>query len=225
MPALAVDLRRMGYLEAAELQKRTLEAVGSGEMRNTLFFVEHDPVLTLGANFHAQNLLRSEAEYREQGIEFYETERGGDVTYHGPGQLVIYPVFNVADFGKDLHKWLRNLEETIIQSLQHFGIEGYRSQVNTGVWVQEKKIAAIGVKVRKWVSMHGIALNCDNDLKPFGLIIPCGIHGYGVTSLTEQLGRRVRIDEAKPLLRRSFEKVFNIQLESLSREEFLRRLG
>jgi lipoate-protein ligase B len=221
-----VDLGHLAYAPATELQKRLLEKVASGQEKHTLLFVEHDPVLTLGANFHSENLLQSEAEYNQKGIQLEKTERGGDVTYHGPNQLVIYPIFNLNDFGKDLHKWLRDLEETIILTLNHFNLQGIREpDINTGVWVGGKKIAAIGIKVRRWVSMHGIALNCNNDLSPFATIIPCGTRDYGVTSLTQELGREINIDEAKPTVARAFEQVFQLEFQQLTPAELQARIG
>ena len=126
------------------------------------------------------------------------------MTYHGPGQLVAYPVFNLTRHGKDLHKWMRDLEETVIQTLAHYNLEGTRFPPNTGVWIEDRKVCAIGVKVRKWTSMHGLALNCNNDLTPFNLIVPCGIHDYGVTSLTQELNRNIPTSEVKPLLTQAF---------------------
>ncbi len=142
------------------------------------------------------------------GVAIHRTDRGGDVTYHGPGQLVLYPVFDVARLGRDLHKFLRDLEEATIQLLDGFGLEGRRFPPHTGVWVKDRKIAAIGIKVRRWVSLHGIALNCENDLSPFDAIVPCGIQGYGVTSLSQELGRSVSVEEAKGAAIRAFETVF-----------------
>lgn len=207
------DLGRMRYSECFELQRSLLEEVAAGIRPHTLIFVEHDPVLTLGANFHRANLLLPLAEYAERGIEVLPTDRGGDVTFHGPGQLVAYPIFNLRAFGLDLHRWLRDLEEVVIVALAEFGLEGYRFAPHTGVWVNGRKIAAIGIKVRRWVSMHGIALNCDNDLAPFELIVPCGIEGYGVTSLTQELGREVPVGQAKEAVQRAFEGAFSLSVE------------
>lgn len=176
-----------------------------------LMLVEHGPVLTLGANFHEKNLLITRADYESRGIAVRVTDRGGDVTYHGPGQLVVYPIFDVSKFGRDLHKWLRDLEETMLVSLAAFGIDGRRFPPHTGAWVGDKKVAAIGIKVSRWVSIHGIALNCDNSLDPFASIIPCGIEDYGVTSLSQELGRRVTIEEAKPIVVDAFAKVFDLE--------------
>lgn len=203
----------MEYRACTGLQERVLEAVSSGAAPDTLLCVEHDPVLTLGASFHEENLLLSSEEYAKRGIALERTGRGGDVTYHGPKQLVAYPIFDLNRHGKDLHKWLRDLEETVIEALAPFGIEGYCFPPNTGVWVRERKIAAIGVKVRRWVSMHGIALNCDNDLTPFGWIVPCGIRSHGVTSLSAEVGREVGVSEAMPKMVAAFESVFGLELQ------------
>jgi len=203
-----VDLGRMPYAACVDVQRSLLEEVASGDRLNTLVFVEHDLVLTMGAAFHEANMLLPNAEYERRGIELVRTDRGGDVTYHGPGQLVIYPIFDLTRRGKDLHRWLRDLEETMILTLSSFGIEGKRFPPHTGAWVGDRKVAAIGIKVKKWVSMHGIALNCNNDLTPFESIIPCGIQGYGVTSLSEELGRNLTIEEAKPAVLDAFRQVF-----------------
>ncbi len=207
-----IDVGRMPYEPCTRLQKSLLEEVIAGAP-GALVLVEHDPVLTLGANFHAENLLHSPEEYDRLGIQVLPTERGGDVTYHGPGQLVAYPIFNVSQHGEDLHKWLRDLEETLLITISGYGITGRRYPPNTGVWVDNKKIAAIGIKVRKWVSMHGIALNCDNDLAPFETIIPCGIVDHGVTSISQETGRKIGIDEVKPRLVEAFGQVFGVQFE------------
>ncbi|MCW5936852.1 MAG: lipoyl(octanoyl) transferase LipB [Fimbriimonadaceae bacterium] len=203
-----VDLGRMGFLAAWEEQRRAAEPF----RQDTLFLVEHDPVVTLGASHHLENLLVPPQEFARRGIAVERVDRGGDVTFHGPGQLVAYPVFDVAQHGRDLHKWLRDLEEVVIRSLAAYGLEGYRFPPHTGVWVQvegePRKIAAIGVKVRRWVSTHGIAVNVENDLSLFDLIVPCGIPGYGVTSLTEATGRRVTVEDYKAPLRDAFQSVF-----------------
>lgn len=233
----------MDYAPCADLQRRVLESVikrreeppgGHGALPDTLLFVEHEPVLTLGASFQAGNLRLQREEYANRGIRVLETDRGGDVTYHGPDQLVIYPIFDVAKRGRDLHRWLRDLEEAVILGLRSFGLEGFRFPPNTGVWVrssleaegssqtphskrQARKIAAIGIKVRRWVSMHGIALNCSNDLSPFDLIVPCGLEGYGVTSLSEELGQTVGTAEVKPVIAKAFKEVFGLNFQQKTR--------
>jgi len=197
MPFRTVDLGFVPYDEAYQIQLETLNEVLAGG-DPTLLMVEHPPVLTLGASFHRENLLLSELEYLDRGISVAITDRGGDVTYHGPGQMVAYPIFPLDFIGRDLHAWLRLLEEAVIRTLVDFGIEGRRFPPHTGVWIGDAKVCAMGIKVRRWTSFHGIALNCDMDLAPFEDIVPCGIHGYGVTSMSKSLGRRVTVPEVKP---------------------------
>lgn len=228
--ALVSDLGQLSYSAAHQIQLKVADRVKRDEIPHTLLFVEHDPVLTLGANFHEDNLRLSLAEYAARGIDVVRTDRGGDVTYHGPNQLVIYPIFDVARLGKDLHKWLRDLEEVIILVLGEFGIAGSRFPPNTGVWVSSAgappaKIAAIGIKVSRWVSMHGIALNCDNDLSPFDLIVPCGIRDYAVTSLSLEAGREITIEDTKPMVRRAFESVFSLTFEKVALSELMDETG
>ena len=203
------DLGHLAYTPAFEIQRAVLDEVLAGGP-DTLLLIEHDPVLTLGANFHPENLLHSVEEYKSRGIDVLTTDRGGDVTYHGPNQLVAYPIFDLNRHGRDLHKWLRDLEEAIILTIKPFGLEGYRFPPHTGVWVNGKKICAIGIKVKRWVSMHGIALNCNNDLTVFDSFVPCGIVGYGVTSISQELGRDVGIEEVKPKMIEAFGEVFGI---------------
>lgn len=208
LPFDVLDLGRMAFGPYYELQLRHVEEVLAGS-RDRLLLVEHEPVLTLGANFHESNLLLPRDEYAARGIEVVPTDRGGDVTYHGPGQLVAYPVFSLERRRRDLHRWLRDLEEVVIQTLAGYGVAGRRFPPHTGVWVEDLKMCAIGIKVRRWVSFHGLALNCDNELSPFDLIVPCGIEGYGVTSLSQRVGRRVSVDEVKPRLIEAFASLTN----------------
>lgn len=203
-----LDLGYLDYQSAWSEQRRIADTIRSGEQDDTLIFVEHPPVLTLGASFHTENLKLNAVDYQKMGIAIEKTDRGGDVTYHGPGQLVIYPIFDLNRHGKDLHRWLRNLEAAMILTLAHFGLEGRRFPPHTGVWINEKKVAAIGIKVSKWVSLHGIAINCDNDLAAFETITPCGIQGYGVTSLTEATGYTITPDDAKEPVASTFRKLF-----------------
>jgi lipoyl(octanoyl) transferase len=207
------DLGRLGYMEAWDVQRQIQAEVQLGKTDDTLVFVEHPPVLTLGANFHESNLLLTREDYSVRGIEVLRTDRGGDVTFHGPNQLVIYPIFDLRRHGKDLHQWLRDLEEAIIEVCGSFGLRGERSNVNTGVWIRDRKVAAIGIKVSKWVSIHGIALNCDNDLSPFDLIVPCGIQTHGVTSLSHEADKPISIDDVKPHVLSGFESVFGVNFQ------------
>jgi len=198
---------RVPYREAWDRQLAVHHQVRAGA-EDTLILVEHPPVLTLGANFHKDNLLLSPEEYAARGIEIHQTDRGGDVTYHGPKQLVIYPIFDLERYGRDLHRWLRGLEETMIVVCREFGLVAERFPPNTGAWVNGRKIAAIGIKVRRWVSLHGIALNCDLDLAVFDTFVPCGINGHGVTSMSEEVGRNVTIEDAAPVVVAAFAEVF-----------------
>ncbi len=202
-----LDLGRISYQDALAKQLDVLAQVQGGA-EDTLLLLEHDPVLTLGASFHPENLLHPTDWYEEKGIQVLPTDRGGDITYHGPGQLIGYPIFDIAKHGKDLHRWMRDLEETVIVALQEFDLKGERLDVNSGVWINENKVCAIGIKVKRWVSMHGIAINCDTDLSPFSTIVPCGIRSHGVTSISQELGRVVTVEDFAPALIRGFQTVF-----------------
>ncbi len=205
------DLGAMPYQACFRLQQSVAAEVAEGRRPHTLLVVEHSPVLTLGASFHEENLLLSPDRYRELGIEVCRTDRGGDVTYHGPGQLVAYPIFHLDLVGRDLHAWLRSLEEALIRMLATLGVGARRFPPHTGVWVGDRKIAAIGVKVRKWVSYHGIALNCNNDLGPFGLIVPCGIRDYGVTSVAQETRRDLSPSDLLPAYLGAMAEVFSLE--------------
>jgi lipoate-protein ligase B len=207
---VVVDAGRMAYQPAVALQKRLVERVkAAGEEQAYLVVVEHDPpVITLGRGADAANVRASRARLEAEGVELRESSRGGDVTYHGPGQLVGYPVLRLDLHGRDVHRYLRDLEEVLMRTLARFGLEGGRRQGFTGVWVGPEKIAAIGVAVSRWVTYHGFALNVATDLRHFGLIVPCGISDRAVTSLAKVLGRPVTVDEVKPLLVECVVEVF-----------------
>lgn len=195
------------------MQQRLHKARVQGEIPDTLILLEHPPVITLGKGWHASNLLFPEAEYARRGIEVYPTDRGGDVTYHAPGQLVGYPIFNLCEHGRDLHRYLRNLEEALIRTLHHFNLEGRREPEYTGVWVGKEKIAAIGIKASRWVTTHGFALNVNTDLTPFRWIIPCGIQEKGVTSMQQLLGHPVPMEQVIQTVTERFSEVFQLRLE------------
>jgi lipoyl(octanoyl) transferase len=209
-PAQLCDLGIVPYADALELQRKLHAQRVAGAIPDTLLLLEHPPVITLGKAFHPEHLRYAREFYAQQGIELHPTDRGGDVTCHNPGQLVGYPIFDVAQHGRDLHKFLRDIEQAIIDALRAFGIEAHREAGYTGVWVGDAKIAAIGVKVTKWVSMHGFALNVNNDLRLFQTIVPCGIADRPVTSLQQALGRVVRMERVKNAVARAFEQVFRI---------------
>ena len=209
-PAQLYDLGIVPYADALELQRKLHAQRVAGAIPDTLLLLEHPPVITLGKAFHPEHLRYAREFYAQQGIELHPTDRGGDVTCHNPGQLVGYPIFDVAQHGRDLHKFLRDIEQAIIDALRAFGVEAHREAGYTGVWVGDAKIAAIGIKVTKWVSMHGFALNVNNDLRLFQTIVPCGIADRPVTSLQQVLGRAVPTEQVKYEIARAFERVFKI---------------
>jgi len=184
-----------------------------------LLFVEHPPVYTLGKSGNAGNVLLSEENLKARGIEYFHTNRGGDITFHGPQQIVGYPILDLEKFYTDIGKYLRNVEEMIILTLAEYGIKGDRSAGETGVWIdpsfkgKERKICAIGVRSSRWVTMHGFALNVNTDLNYFNFIIPCGIQNKQVTSIEKELGERVDFEDAKQRVKRNFEKVFDVRLK------------
>jgi lipoyl(octanoyl) transferase len=183
---------------------------------NYFLFVEHPHVYTLGKSGDLKNLLVSEQQLSERGATFHKINRGGDITYHGPGQVVGYPILDLDNFFTDIHKYLRFLEEMVIRTLADFGLEGTRSKGETGVWLdvgtpEARKICAMGVRASRWVTMHGFALNVNTDLSYFDLMIPCGIKGKGVTSMSAELGRHVPMLDVKNRLKDHFETLFEIE--------------
>jgi len=235
------DLGRAGYKQVWDYQESLLqenvriktelrrltdhpEAVGASGLvtSNYLLFVEHFPVYTLGKSGHMENVLIDEDHMKERGIDFFRTNRGGDITFHGPGQIVGYPILDLERFYTDIGKYLRNLEEVIIQVLKTYGLQGDRSPGETGVWIEpgvkgrERKICAIGVRCSRWITMHGFAFNVNTDLDYFGNIVPCGIQDKQVTSLEKELGHALPMEEVKEEVRRRFEEVFDVELRRLS---------
>jgi lipoyl(octanoyl) transferase len=196
------------YAEGLELQARLVAERQAGRIPDTLLLLEHDPVFTLGRNARAENVLLSEDALRAQGFEVFETGRGGDVTYHGPGQAVGYPILDLSPDRCDVHRYVRDLEEVMIRTCADYGIPAARVAGMSGAWVGGEKIGAIGVRIARWVTSHGFALNVSNDLAPFGMIVPCGIRGRGVTSLQRQLARPVSLADAAPRLARHLAAVF-----------------
>jgi lipoyl(octanoyl) transferase len=195
------------YDQAVLLQESYVKKVAAGEETEKFILLEHPPVITLGRGFHAENLLYSPDWLRSHGVAVEESGRGGDVTYHGPGQVVGYPILNLQS-KPDLHLYLRNLEELMIRCVQDFGVAAQRKKGLTGIWVGAEKIGAIGVRVSRWVTSHGFALNVNNDLKYFDYIVPCGIKQHGVTSLEKLLGHQVPLPEVHASLIGHFEAIF-----------------
>ncbi|HEX2206963.1 MAG TPA: lipoyl(octanoyl) transferase LipB [Longimicrobium sp.] len=208
----ALDVRRLGriaYGEALEMQAELVRQRRAGEIPDTLLLLEHPHVITLGSGSHDEHVLVSAEERAERGIELFETGRGGDVTYHGPGQLVGYPILDLKPDRQDLHRYLRDLEEALIGALSDFGLVAGRKEGLTGVWVGGRKLAAIGVRVSSgWITSHGFALNVATDLSFFGTIVPCGIRDHGVGSISGELGRTVEMAEVEASAVRWFERVF-----------------
>ncbi len=199
-----VDLGRIEFAKALERQQQLVEAIAAGREEETVLLLEHPPVFTVGRVGDAANLL-AERDFDGNPLELIRIGRGGDVTYHGPGQLVAYPHLDLRTRGRDVHRYLRSLEEVLIRLASEFGVEAFRREGLTGVWTEQGKLASIGVGVRRWVTMHGLALNVSTDLRYFSLIRPCGIEDCPVTSLSRLCGRPVKRSEVTLAFRSCFE--------------------
>ena len=219
------NLGKFNYADCFEYQKKIQNEIIQIKLDNRnkrikkitpnyLLFVEHDHVYTLGNSGNSENLLFNENILKQKGIEFYKTNRGGDITYHGPGQLVCYPIIDMENFYTDIHRYLRDLEETIIHTLNVLGITASGNSNETGVWIDvgklnERKICAMGIKVSRWVTMHGLALNVNTNLSFFEGIIPCGISNKGVTSISNELNKEVKMDLVQKIFTEKFLDQFN----------------
>jgi lipoyl(octanoyl) transferase len=230
-----VDLGLIGYAEAWELQKRLVAARKTGAMEDVLLLCEHPHVITLGRNGKREHLLASEQVLQQKGVQFHTSDRGGDITYHGPGQLVGYPVLNLGAIRKDVVWYVRMLEEAMLRATAEFGISAERVTGKTGIWVRgttgsnstgvtEEKLGAIGVHISRWVTSHGFAYNVSTDLRYFDLIVPCGISGRKATSLEKILERAVTRKEVVQPVVRNFGKVFGLEMRETSRDDLLARL-
>jgi lipoyl(octanoyl) transferase len=230
-----VDVGLIGYAEAWELQKRLVAARKIGAIADVLLLCEHPHVITLGRNGKREHLLASEQVLRQKGVEFHSSDRGGDITYHGPGQLVGYPILNLGAIRKDVVWYVRMLEELMIRVTAEFGITSERVAGKTGIWVRgtnnlnapgvtEEKLGAIGVHISRWITSHGFAYNVSTDLRYFDLIVPCGITGRKATSLEKILERAVtRMETVQPVLR-NFGEVFGLEMRETSRDDLLAQL-
>lgn len=211
---LFVDLGQMEYQAAWDLQRRIVEHQCAGTRGPVLLFVEHPATITIGRRGKSDEVLAPRAVLERRGIAVTETDRGGEITYHGPGQIVAYPLVPLQQLGLGVHAYMRALEEAVIRLLDDHGLKGYRWEGRTGVWVGRDKICAMGIRVRRWWTMHGLALNVKTDLNHFGLIVPCGIRDRGVTSLAQQLGDACPgIDQVKAALRDHLAREIGLALQ------------
>lgn len=213
------DYQESLFEEIVELKRKNRAENTDLPTPNYFLFVEHPHVYTLGKSGHIENLLIDEAALAKKGASFYKINRGGDITYHGPGQIVGYPIIDLENFFTDIHKYLRSLEEVIIRTLADYGIKGERSEGETGVWLDvgtpfARKICAMGVRASRWVTMHGFALNVNTDLGYFDNIIPCGIRGKAVTSLNVELSKeKIDTEEVKRYILKHFEEIFEVTIK------------
>jgi lipoyl(octanoyl) transferase len=238
-----VDLGLIGYAEACELQKRMVAARKAGAIDDVLLFCEHPHVITLGRSGNRANLLASENVLRQKGVEYFATTRGGDITYHGPGQIVGYPILNLGAIRRDVVWYVRTLEEAMIRATAELGIAACREPGKTGIWVNARertatqsaqnaprkeemaeKLAAIGVHISRWITSHGFAYNVATDLRYFEMIVPCGIADRKATSLEKLLGRNVSLAEIKPLLGKHVGEVFGLTVQTGERAELFAKL-
>lgn len=216
------DLGFIDYKEAWDLQYKIHTSRVRGNVKDHFLLLEHPNTYTLGKTADKSNLIGNEEYLKEKNISVYDIDRGGDITYHGPGQIVGYPIINLNDWKQDTHKYLRALEEIIIRVCLEFGLIGRRDPEYTGVWIEDRKIAAIGIKVSRWVTMHGFAFNINTDLSLFNGIIPCGISDKAVTSLSKETNKTVEIDFVKSLILKHFTEVFEYNsIELISKDELL----
>lgn len=235
-----IDLGLKSYQSAWDIQetlfKKTVDIKISNRRKQTelatpnyLLFVSHPHVYTLGKSGDADNLLVNDIQLEKMKATFFKTNRGGDITYHGPGQIVGYPILDLDNFFTDIHKYLRYLEEVIILTLNEYGLKGERSPGETGVWLDvgspfPRKICAMGVRASRWVTMHGFALNVNTNLDYFNAIIPCGIKGKAVTSLSKEINKEVSVEEVKEKLLGHFSTVFEAELTEFSEEILLSKI-
>ena len=223
-----VDLGLMGYAEAWTLQKRAVAARKAGAIEDVLLLCEHPHVITQGRNGKQAHLLASEHVLRQKGVEFHTTDRGGDITYHGPGQIVGYPILNLGAIRRDVVWYVRMLEEAMIQATAELGVAAERVGGKTGIWVRsenaEEKLAAIGVHISRWVTSHGFAYNVSTDLRYFDLIVPCGLADRKATSLEKVLGHSVNREEIAPRIANHLGEVFGLELKQTSQTELLDKL-
>jgi lipoyl(octanoyl) transferase len=210
---LFCSLGIVDYAEAHQLQRELQAKRIAAEIEDTVLLLEHPPVLTLGRSAKAQHVLAPAEVLEARGIAVHEVGRGGDVTYHGPGQLVAYPIIDLKPSRKDVRKYVWSLEESMIRTCADFGLRAARVQGLNGAWIADRKVGAVGVRISRWVTMHGLALNANSDLSHFDLIVPCGIQDRAVTSLSAELDRTVSVAEARESLAKHFAQLYHTDVE------------
>jgi lipoate-protein ligase B len=221
--AWILNLDTVPYEEAFDLQKRLVMLRSRDSINDTLILLEHPPVFTVTRKATLKNILVSTDELNEKGISLCQTNRGGDITYHGPGQIVGYPIMDLKDYGKDLHQYVRRVEEMIINLLTDYGIVAHRDKSNPGVWVGDEKIAALGIAVKSsWITMHGFSLNVNPDLSHYALIVPCGISDRGITSLSLLLGKPISTRKIREQLIQHYAAAFDLTTREITSEEIAR---
>jgi len=217
-----VQLGRMSYEDTLELQEDIAEARRDNRIEDTLLLLEHPPVITIGRSGNPKNILASRELLENEGIRLYTVDRGGDVTYHGPGQLIGYPIINLANHSKDIHLYVYGIEKSIVELLKReYAVQTEIVQGYVGVWRSTEKIAAIGVTVRSWITTHGFALNVDPDMNHFAMINPCGIRDKGVTSLSRILNRKATVDEVAKKYPKYFGETFGVEMNEITLEELM----
>ncbi len=217
---LVLELGETPYNEAFDLQRKIVDARSRGIIEDVFILLEHPPVFTANRDITFKNILVSEDELNKQGVEVCRTDRGGDVTYHGPGQIVGYMIMDLKKQGKDLHRYIRNVEQLLIDTLGDFGINSDRDPKHPGVWVGREKVAAIGIAVKSgWITMHGFALNVNPNMQHYKMIIACGIADKGVTSMKTLLDREISLKDVKARLVFNYGKLFGKELRNISPEE------
>lgn len=226
---LIIDLGLISYTDAYALQQRLVAARKSGAIDDVLLLCEHPHVITLGRNANRANLLTSEKVLHQKGVELQATNRGGDITYHGPGQIVGYPILNLGNIKRDVGWYVRTLEEAMIRASADFGVTAHRVPGKTGIWVQsgatEEKLAAIGVHISRWVTSHGFAYNVSTDLRYFDLIVPCGIADRKATSLEKLLSRTISLAEVRLRLSHHLAELLSLTPRVVSREQLIADLS
>lgn len=222
---LHVELPETRYVEAWNLQKDLVQARAGGKIgHDVVLSLEHPRVFTVGRRGGRENLTVSEDFLKQEGIPIVEVERGGDITYHGPGQLVVYPIINLENAGLKIDQYMSRLESVMLKTAAEWGVNANRNSLNRGIWVGDKKLGSIGIAVRRGITFHGLALNVNVSLEPFDWINPCGLHGIGMTSLEQDLRKTLPIDGVRETMMRNIEAVFGIQLVKTALRELRRQI-